>query len=395
MNTILSSLLLSLVLVAALPGLYLGLLAVVGLLPRRSPPESCLKRKIAVLVPAHNEASGIAGTVRSILRADYPIDRFRIVVIADNCTDPTARVAKRSGARVLVRTNPDARGKGQALDWALRHHADEFRGFDLVAIVDADTCVDPGFLPALNREFARPGVRAVQGFYGVSNPSGSWRTRLSAAALSLAHHLRPLGRNRLGGTAGLKGNGMAFSTSLLLHIGWPAHSVVEDHEMALSLLLQGVRIRYSPHARVFGEMPVSGAQAASQRLRWEGGRAAVHRRFLAKLLAPSGKGSLPARIDAVVDLLTPPLSQYAMGMLLGGLLLLPLGEFYSLPLLLAFSASCFALFLALRQTGADWKTVAALFMSPIFLLWKLTLRLKAGTPSPSTWVRTPRLSELQ
>ena len=115
-------------------------------------------------------------------------------------------------------------------------------------------------------------VRVVQGYYTVLNPKDNWMTALSMAALSLVHHLRPAGRNALGASAGLKGNGMAFKTTLLQRMGWPCNSIVEDIELGLYLLEQDRKVHYNPDAIVYGEMPVQRAQAEPQRRRWESGR---------------------------------------------------------------------------------------------------------------------------
>ena len=138
-------------------------------------------------------------------------------------------------------------------------------------IVDADTLVCKAFLSELSASLSHPDVSAVQGFYGVANPRDSWRTALSAAALAVFHHIRPAGRNVIGGTAGFKGNGLALRTQLIVQYGWPAFSIVEDIEFSLLLLLDDILVHYNPAAVVYGEMATTGSQASSQRMRWEGG----------------------------------------------------------------------------------------------------------------------------
>jgi 1,2-diacylglycerol 3-beta-glucosyltransferase len=105
-----------------------------------------------------------------------------------------------------------------------------------------------------------------------------------AAALLAFHHVRPAGRNRLGGSAGLKGNGMAFRTAILGKYGWPAHSVVEDLEFGALLLLDGILVHFNPDAIVRAEMAATRKQAESQRKRWEGGRLEILGRLAPSLL---------------------------------------------------------------------------------------------------------------
>jgi len=119
----------------------------------------------------------------------------------------------------------------------------------VIALIDADTVIDGGFLDAAGSAIVDGGCRVIQGYYGVANIGSGWRASLSEAAFAVSHHLRPLGRNCLGATAGLKGNGMAFAADLLLEKGWPAHSLVEDLEFALLLLEEGIRVQYLPGPR--------------------------------------------------------------------------------------------------------------------------------------------------
>jgi cellulose synthase/poly-beta-1,6-N-acetylglucosamine synthase-like glycosyltransferase len=185
--------------------------------------------RLAVVIPAHNEEAGIGATVGRLLESSYAADRFAGFVIADNCTDRTGERAGRAGARVCNRVDPEKRGKGQALDWFLRTQRAAYRRADGIVMVDADTLVERDFLGEIAASLRHPDVLAVQGYYGVSNARVHWRAGLLSAAFHVFNHLRPAGHNRLGGTAGLRGNGMGFRTKLLRH-GWPAHSIVEDHE---------------------------------------------------------------------------------------------------------------------------------------------------------------------
>src|SRR5512142_2854018 len=94
---------------------YLGILGCFARPPRRTPgisKESLRHPRFTFVVPAHNEASGIARTVRSLLSVDYPTDKFSVLVVADNCTDGTKEQADLAGARVIERNDTSKRGKG-------------------------------------------------------------------------------------------------------------------------------------------------------------------------------------------------------------------------------------------------------------------------------------------
>ena len=152
-------------------------LLVLTALSRRSrpPPLSKAGVKVDIVVPAHDEEVGIGATVASLLAAEYPAALRRVIVVADNCSDDTACRAKEAGATVIVRVEPERRGKGYALALAFERALSE--GFaDVVAVVDADTLVSPGFLRVCAARLAG-GAEAVQVSYGVRNPDASWRTR--------------------------------------------------------------------------------------------------------------------------------------------------------------------------------------------------------------------------
>lgn len=377
--------------------LYLAVLCIAALFFRNKPipaRDTAPPPTMTVVVPAHNEASGIADTVRSICAMTWPQNRLSVHVIADNCDDDTAAVAQAVGALVHPRRAPDERGKGQALDWFFRQCPEAYAASDLVAIVDADTLVDAGFAQAMASVFADPGIMAAQGFYGVRNPLESWRTSVIAAALALFHHLRPAGRDVLGGTVGLRGNGMVFRTALLRRLGWPAHGLVEDAEFTLDLAGEGIRIRYVPGAVVLAEMAATRQQADAQRRRWEGGRLALLRSHLPGLLHGMSPRNAALRLDAILDLLTPPLTVLVLEQCLAAaapLIWRPWGwpALACLPLV-SICAVPLALWLR-REPLVVWLRLLA---APAFIAWKLALYAKMPfQKASSSWTRTLRRGE--
>ena len=213
---------------------YLALLtAAAWVASRRRCETSATDRDVrfVVLVPAHDEERLIGETVRALLDTDYPRGRIRIVVVADHCTDRTAAAAAAAGAEVLLHDDPEPRGKGAALRWALDTLDQRPDDYDAVAIVDADSVVNRQFLSALAHRLGS-GSAAVQACYLVRRAEASSSTGLREAALALRHFVRPLGRTTLGGSAGLYGNGMAFSADLARRHSWSDH-LTEDLEFQL------------------------------------------------------------------------------------------------------------------------------------------------------------------
>lgn len=186
--------------------------------------------RFAIVVPAHNEAAVIERTVNSLLALDWPAAQRRIVVVADNCRDDTAALARVAGAEAWERQHDSERGKGYALRFAyerLLAEAGSGQAVDAVVVVDADTEVSRNLLSAFAARI-EAGAGAAQAFYGALNPKASWRTRLMTIALSLIHRLRGRGRERLGASAGLKGNGMMFTLDTLRRAPHRSFSLVED-----------------------------------------------------------------------------------------------------------------------------------------------------------------------
>ncbi len=286
---------------------YLGLLTLAATsCPAGRPGPGAAATRFAVLVPAHDEARLIGATVAGLRSMDYPTDRFRVYVVADHCTDDTAALAARAGAEVLEHVDPEPRGKGAALRWAMARIDPEA---DVVVIVDADTVAEPDLLRALDARFAG-GARVVQATYAVHHLDASPVVALREAALAVRHHLRPLGRVSIGASCGLFGNGMAFHRDVLAGVTVSDH-LTEDLELGCELVLRGERIDFAPEATVRAEMPDSLEGAATQNERWERGRIDVARRYVARLvgsaLRPGARRRI-ARLDAAADLLIPPLS---------------------------------------------------------------------------------------
>jgi len=147
----------------------------------RGPPQRSSRRlRFDVFVPAHDEEAVIARTVANLRRLDWPADRFRVIVIADNCSDATSSIATQAGAKVFERTNPELRGKGYALKFAFERSAAEAWA-DAVVVIDADAEASANLLEAFAARIER-GACAVQAHYGVLNPLASWRTRLITIA---------------------------------------------------------------------------------------------------------------------------------------------------------------------------------------------------------------------
>lgn len=370
---------------------YLLVLAMASLRPLPPPAAGRVVRLVA-LVPAHDEEELVGRCVRSLVAQRYPAACRRVVVIADNCADRTAAVARAAGAEVVERRDEHARGKGHALRWAMDRLLAAPDPPDGVVVVDADSVADPDLLARL----AAAGADVAQAEYLILTDEDSTRSRLVSAAFLLFHRVRLGGRAALGLPVNLVGNGMLLSRRVLETLPWDAFTGVEDLEYSLNLRLAGFRPRFVGSARVLGPVPHGYRGMRGQRMRWEGGRWHVVRSRLPGLVAHALRRD-PAVLDAAIDLAVPPLGLLAMGLAAGlavtaAAIALGLAAAWSLVPWLAGAAGLAGFVgIGLWSAGAPASTWLALLESPRFLLWKaLTyVRIAAGFDA-RRWERAER-----
>lgn len=381
---------------AALPTLAASTyLAALALLARQAAPPvaAAARRRFDIVVPAHNEETEIAETVRSLRAVDYPAGMFRVLVVADNCTDATAKHAAAAGAQVLVRTDPDRRGKGYALAYAFeRSLADGVA--DAVIVVDADTVVSRNLLTAFDARF-EAGESVVQADYGVRNRESSWRTRIMTIALAAFHGVRSIARERLGLSCGLRGNGMGFLKAVLVAHPPQAFSIVEDLEYGIHLGYAGIRAAYVHEARVLGHMAVTEHASRSQRRRWERGRQALVRAHVPALLMAAWRRRSAVLLDLAIDLLVPPIGTLVM--VSGAGLVVALIAAPTVGSTVAPWVWALALLGILGHVLRGWSLSGVgrqglldLLWAPVYVIWKLTLRFSDKGRAPEEWVRTKR-----
>ncbi len=350
---------------------------------------------VAVLVPAHDEADYIERCLETLRHQDYPSERYEVVVIADNCTDETAAIAASGGVSVMEREEPDAPGKGRALRWAIDLLFATRTDLDAVVVVDADSVADRHLISGLLSRLSS-GADAVQGEYLALPDGHSARSELRSASMLLFHRVRFAGRAALGLPCHLVGNGMAFSRRLLEEHPWDAFTSAEDLEWSADLRLAGIRPQFAGDAQLRAPIAKGGTAARTQRIRWEGGRLHVIRTRVPRLLRAMWHGDR-SLIDALVELLVPPLGVLAVASVAGGVAASALHFFGATPgwTLLPWLAACAGVVLfvvgGLWAGRASSSTYRALAVSPLLVLsdTRNRLRLLRGTRA-GEWHRTER-----
>jgi cellulose synthase/poly-beta-1,6-N-acetylglucosamine synthase-like glycosyltransferase len=266
--------------------------------------DSTGTKRIAVLIPAHNEGAGLAPTIEDIKPQLRPGDR--LVVIADNCSDDTAAIAASLGAEVCPRNDLTKIGKGYALDWGLKYLADAAP--EIVVVVDADCRVADGALDNLSRACSVSG-RPVQALYLMHAAPGSpVNQQVAQFAWRVKNLIRPLGLLKLNLPCQLMGTGMAFPWKLIASANLSSASIVEDMKLGLELAAMGRSPLFCPSAIVTSTFPTSDSGTRAQRQRWEQGHISLILSGAPRLLLRAVK-QRDLRLCAVaLDLAVPPLS---------------------------------------------------------------------------------------
>ncbi len=394
-------LLLGIEMVIALPIFYLCIVSVSAILAtKKHKNEIVISSTIpslahfAILIPAHNEIAVLGKLLESLAALEYPKDHCTVYVVADNCTDTTAELARTTGwVHVYERFDQDKRGKGFALNWLFQKLDEDRLIYDAYIVLDADSVVNPGFLQVMYKGLAQ-GAQALQAQNNVLNVTDSPSTALRWLALTLMNHVRPLGRNGVGCSSTLTGNGMCLSCSLLMRYPWQSFSLAEDYHYYLNLVKHGEKVLYMPEAIVRSEMPSTFVQMRTQDIRWESPDASQPALRTAWQLLKAGIRNRDfARIEAIAELLTPSLS-YLIGLclltLLGSLLL------WSIPNLIISLVIMGGLFCYLSTPiyllRPPRAVFSALLHAPGFMLWKLwvILVVRRSKKHTAEWIRTSR-----
>jgi cellulose synthase/poly-beta-1,6-N-acetylglucosamine synthase-like glycosyltransferase len=292
---------------------------------------------------------------------------------------------------VYERFDDAQRAKGFALQWLLQQLRTEGRVYDAFVVVDADSVLAANFLECMNARL-EGGAEAIQAYYSVLNSGDSSLAGLRYAALAAVHYVRPLGRARFGLSAGLKGNGMCFTASILDRFAWRWFTLAEDVEFQLALVAQGIRVEFAPETWVKADMPVTLEQAASQNDRWERGRLELARQQVPRLVWDGLRRRSWLQVDAAVEQLIPPLS---VPVALAGLAI-PVALLLGAGWLAVAAALCLSVYVlhlvaALVLVRAPAGIYLALGMAPMYIVWKLGLYARALVGDRNTsWVRTAR-----
>ncbi|MBM6447105.1 MULTISPECIES: glycosyltransferase family 2 protein [Pseudomonas] len=381
-----------LLILIVLPVCVLFVQVLLAWLPARTLPSAKSSRpRVAVLVPAHNESSVIVATLKTI--GPQLLEGDRLLVVADNCSDDTAALARAAGAEVVERSNDRQRGKGYALDFGVRHLASVAP--DVIIIVDADCQISDGFVERLATCCIDSG-RPTQSLNLMRAPAGSGlKVQIAEFAWCVKNRVRPRGWARLGLPCQLMGTGMAFAWRDLPLIDLASGHIVEDLKMGLDFCRSGKPPLFCPDALVTSYFPRSEEGLTTQRTRWEHGHLGVILGDTPKLLVESmakGNGNLLAM---TLDLLVPPLALLTLALVaaFGLSWLVFLLAAILAPALIATTGMLLlaaTILLAWSRFGREIISFSALMYAPFYAVKKIPLYIGFLLKRQVEWVRSKR-----
>ncbi len=330
---------------------------------------------VRVMVPAHDEEEGIGAMLAEVQSQLAPDDS--VLVVADNCTDETVRLARAAGAEVIERTDAERRGKGYALAYGIEHLTPSPP--DVLIVIDADCRLTPGTINALVRSAVET-MGPVQADYVLQATDRSPISMISALAFLVRNRVRPRGLLRLNQPCHLDGSGMAFPWSVVRTAPGLGANIVEDLTMGIELALLGHEPQLCIDAGVRSDLPSSRPASMRQRRRWEHGQMAALLEYGPRLIREGVLRGRPGLIALGADLMVPPLA------LLVGLLVLVLGAAGVLVLVGGSTVPAWIAVVALGLIGlgvaVGWARYGRkeiplryLLLVPIYVAWKLPLYL--------------------
>ncbi len=360
------------------------------------------EHKFMAVIPAHNEESVIKNLVDSLQEQDYPKELYDIYVIADNCNDNTAQIAKDAGAIVLKRFDEEHKTKGFALNWFLQQKIEENADYDALCVFDADNIVDKNFLKNMNKKLCQ-GEEVVQGYRDIKNPTDSWISSGYAIFYWMMHRFYHLARYNLGLSPLLNGTGFMVKFDLLKPDGWQTETLTEDIEYSLINIAAGRKLGWAVDAIVYDEQPTTFKASWSQRSRWSVGHLQCMKRYTKDLAKGVGEHKTLMNFDGLLYMFGIPMMLLTF-LLLGVNTLLYLGaEMTFADLVGNFSRYLIATFILPVITGTlimalEKKEIKPMIKGilcyPLFLGSWILINIKCLIKPTTTWEKIEHVRDI-
>ncbi len=349
--------------------------------------------KVTILIPAHDEESVICATLKQLSLARKPEDK--VVVIADNCQDRTAEIARAAGATVIERYNSDLKGKGYALDYGLNFLENDPP--DVVIFVDADCYIESNAINMLVAQAIYTGKPVQASYLMEIPPNPRYKDLISNFAFKVKNLVRFEGLKRLGLPCLLTGTGMAFPWKVIRSIDLASGHITEDMKLGMDLTLAGYEPVFCSQAIVKGYLPSDNEAATKQRTRWEHGHLQTLLTYVPQMLLEAFQQKRLRLFLSALDLSVPPLSLLVVmwSTFLGISLLVGILGISWIPAMILTVAGCcllLAISIAWVKFGRADIPLHKLLIIPIYVLWKIPIYLKFLVKPQKVWERTKRES---
>lgn len=280
--------------------LYQVLVSLCSLVKLKEKPLKVKKdHRFMAIIPAHNEEAVVANLIESLKKQTYNKELYDIYVIADNCTDNTAKVAREAGAIVYERFDETKKTKGYALNWFLQQKIKEDAPYDAFFVFDADNIVDKNFIKNMNKKLCQ-GEDVVQGYRDIKNPSDNWITAGYAIFYWQMHRFYHLARYNLGLSPLLNGTGFMVKFDVVKPQGWDTVTLTEDIEFSLKRIIKGKKLGWATDAIVYDEQPTGFKQSWSQRSRWTVGHMQCIKTYTKQLAVAAKENKNMMNLDGLL-----------------------------------------------------------------------------------------------
>ena len=280
--------------------IYQMAISVCALIKFKDKPLKIKKdHRFMAIIPAHNEEAVVGNLIESLKNQTYNKELYDIYVIADNCTDNTAKVAKEAGAIVYERFDSTKKTKGYALNWFLQQKIEEDAPYDAFFIFDADNIVDKNFIKNMNKKLCQ-GEDVVQGYRDIKNPTDSWITAGYAIFYWTLHRFYHLARYNIGLSPLLNGTGFMVRFDVVKPQGWDTKTLTEDIEFSLKRIIKGKKLGWATDAICYDEQPVGFVQSWSQRSRWTVGHIQCIHEYTKKLAIAAKENKTMMNFDGLL-----------------------------------------------------------------------------------------------
>ena len=385
--------------------LYQLLISVCSLVKLKDKPLKVKKdHRFMAIIPAHNEEAVVGNLIESLKNQSYNKELYDIYVIADNCTDRTAQIARDAGAIVYERFDPEKKTKGFALDWFLQQKIKEDAPYDAFCVFDADNIVDKDFIKNMNKKLCQ-GEDVVQGYRDIKNPTDSWITAGYALFYWTMHRFYHLARYNVGLSPLLNGTGFMVRFDVIKPDGWKTVTLTEDIEFSLQRIIKGKRLGWATDAIVYDEQPVGFKQSWSQRSRWTVGHMQCIKEYtksLAKAIKENKSmmnvdgflyivGSIPMFVLTIILLLTNFL-MYAGSAITQADLMLNILRYLVPTFLLPILTSMFAMWLDKRPIKP---MIKGLLCYPLFMGSWLVINFKCLFRRNTKWEKINHVRDIK